>query len=336
MNHEEAFIKATRTFRDDEDDVLLRVAILKERADYRKYFTVELRKAVESAYSKIEEENTKGPGHFVDDEEVHNTSAHFLGKLRHRFGIQQLGIPPYRTTAEWLDVLDPRVDVRGIPAKVRRSVLPRLFYSPGIREVVSRSDRLPCSNKHPVEIANTTSTDCAPYERLWKIDLRKKPSQLVQEFKADLAVVDARRGMDPAAYKAWKQDRTRKRKEAWDHLKVWKMRRERKGFIEIARTLKIKTSTAKMNFYRAHELIEGIPYDSKRFKLENWNLRECKTCSDNPVNGGTCKNLCPDMEERVGRGKAYSIGLKTEQMQDLSTRDEWLTSEARELQTKEN
>src|SRR4030042_1091901 len=111
MKHEEAYKKASRTFRDDKDDVLLRLAILKERADYRKYFTVELRKAVENAYSKMEEASAKGPGHFADDEEVHITSANFLGNLRHRFGVIQLGIPPYFTAAEWLDVLDPLVDV---------------------------------------------------------------------------------------------------------------------------------------------------------------------------------------------------------------------------------
>ena len=138
MKHEETLKKTIQAFRDDDDDVLLRLALLKERADYRKFFTVALRRAVETAYSRIDEENAKGPGHFAD-EETENTIAVFLGKLRYRFGVQQLGIPAYRTLTEWLDVLDPLMDVREIPAKVRRSILPRLFYTSGIREVVPKS-----------------------------------------------------------------------------------------------------------------------------------------------------------------------------------------------------
>ena len=81
MKHEETLKKAIQAFRDDDDDVLLRLALLKERADYRKFFTVALRRAVETAYSRIDEENAKGPGHFAD-EETENTIAVFLGKLR--------------------------------------------------------------------------------------------------------------------------------------------------------------------------------------------------------------------------------------------------------------
>ncbi|MGB6409980.1 MAG: hypothetical protein WBF16_02130 [Candidatus Deferrimicrobiaceae bacterium] len=53
MKHEETLKKAIQASRDDDDDVLLRLALLKERADYRKFFTVALREAVETAYSKI-------------------------------------------------------------------------------------------------------------------------------------------------------------------------------------------------------------------------------------------------------------------------------------------
>jgi len=35
MKHEEAIKKALRSFRDEEEDALLRLALLKERADYR-------------------------------------------------------------------------------------------------------------------------------------------------------------------------------------------------------------------------------------------------------------------------------------------------------------
>lgn len=300
MKHEEAFKKTLRVFRDDEKDALLRLAILKERADYRKYFTPDLRKAVESAWSELDKEAAKGPGHFEADEGVYYTGANFLGTLRHRFSIRQLGIPPYFTSAEWLDVLDPLVDVWAIPARVRRRVLPRLFYTRGVNEVVPKPGQP--SKGHPYETGGIFSPDCAPYERLLKIDLRKKPVQLFREFKAVLTAVDARRGMDPAAYETWKQDRSRKREEAWQHLQVWRMRRERKNFGEIARTMstpskKVTIATAKKSFYRAYELIEERPYHPEDFRRTYWEVRKAelkRTCAICP-DRNNCTVLCPDV-----------------------------------------
>lgn len=343
MKHEEAIKKALRSFRDEEEDALLRLALLKERADYRGWFTVALRKTVEAAYARIGEENAKGPG-YIPDEETINALAAFKGELRHRFGIRGLTIPPSLTPTAWLDVLDPAVNVEEIPAKIRRAILPRLFYTPGVWEVVPKSVHLPCSNKHPAEGWETTSPECAPYERFWKIDLRKKRSQLLREFKARLDSVDAQRGMNPEAYEAWDQDRSRKREQAWQHLEVWKLRRERKGFIEIAKALRLKTrtgklatSTAKMRFYRAYELIEGHTYDQEKYKLTHWNLRECATCPEHPDRGGKCKELCPDILELVGKCvtpmKSHSK-IDEIEMKHLSA--EWFKRETRELQTKED
>jgi len=96
---------------------------------------VALRKTVEAAYARIGEENAKGPG-YIPDEETINALAAFKGELRHRFGIRGLTIPPSLTPTAWLDVLDPAVNVEEIPAKIRRAILPRLFYTPGVWEVV--------------------------------------------------------------------------------------------------------------------------------------------------------------------------------------------------------
>ncbi|HJX14585.1 MAG TPA: hypothetical protein VJ386_02550, partial [Candidatus Deferrimicrobiaceae bacterium] len=117
MKYEEAIKKVLRTFSDEEDESLLRLALLKERADYRKFFTVAQRAAVESACSRVEKENAKGPGHFTE-EETYDIIADFLGELRHRFCIQGLTIPRRLTPTGWLDVLDPLVDVGKIPAEV--------------------------------------------------------------------------------------------------------------------------------------------------------------------------------------------------------------------------
>jgi hypothetical protein len=57
MKNEEALNKAYRVFQGDEDDALLRLAILKERADYRTYFAENIGK-VKAAYSRDKSENT--------------------------------------------------------------------------------------------------------------------------------------------------------------------------------------------------------------------------------------------------------------------------------------
>ena len=50
MKNEEALNKAYRVFQGDEDDALLRLAILKERPDYRAYFAENIGK-VKAAHS---------------------------------------------------------------------------------------------------------------------------------------------------------------------------------------------------------------------------------------------------------------------------------------------
>jgi hypothetical protein len=329
MKHEEAIKKVLRTFRDDEDDALLRLALLKERADYRNFFTVALRKAVETAYSKIVEGNARGPG-YVPDEETSNTLANFRGVLRHRFGIRGLTIPLSLTTAEWLDVLDPIVDVWEIPANVRRAVLPRLFYTPGVWEVVPPSGLPSGRGEAPAKI---TSPYCAPYERLLRIDLRKKPARLLKEFGAILKAVDAHRGMNPEAYEAWRQDRTRKREEAWDYLKVWQMRRKipMPSFPEIAKELPITPEVAKWRFYRAYEMIYGERFNRdawEKDRAKEWEKhREIvpKTCKECPQwDSCTDADACPALFDEKKSGSVYLVPMGAGQYQE-EVSDEFLS-----------
>jgi hypothetical protein len=311
MKAQKTLNKAFAAFLGDEDDTLLRLAILKERADYRKYFTVERRKAVESAYSKIEKGNAKGPG-YIPDEKTSDTLADFQGELRFRFGIRD-SLPTrhnHPPLGQALDLLDPRADAREIPEAVRRSVLPHLFYTPGIREVIPAS--VQARRGRGEAPWRTTSPDCEPYERLWKIDLRKKPSQLLREFKGALAAVDGHREMDPGAYAGWTQDRTRKRAEAWTHLKVWQLRRRipKPSFAEIGKELRITEEAAKKSLLRAGELIYGRPFTRKVWE----EMRE------------EYSELCPEMfEERIST-REYMPNNFTE-IADSYSYNEWLTRE---------
>ena len=209
--------------------------------------------------------------------------------------LRRFGILPSsyagRPIEEWATFFDPLTDAKDAPEEVRRYILPWLFYWPGVREVVSLT---------PPESVVTVirgkrecpriveDAECEPYQRLYKIDLRKKPAQMLQEFKAALDAEDARRKMVPAEYAAWKQDRTRKREQAWTHLEAWRLRRQVPipSFPEIAKRLRITPAAAKKSFYRAYELIYGKPFD-----LEAWK----KDRAENPF------KICVNCPQRKGR-----------------------------------
>lgn len=94
-----------------------------------------------------------------------------------------------------------------------------------------------------------------------------------------------------------KTESRRKRDETWQQLKVWRLRRQRKSFLQIKQETGIKVDTAKKAFGRAYELIEGSRYDPKRYKelykkIKTSELKHtCATCQDRD----NCKEPCPDV-----------------------------------------
>jgi transcriptional regulator len=113
-------------------------------------------------------------------------------------------------------------------------------------------------------------TDLMPYERLLKVDLRKKESQIIDEFKKflsyEIKVQSAANNLDLKAIPKWKSDNSRFRKEGWNQLKVLKMRNQGISFPEIASRIGIqdKKNTgyrAKQMYYAAFEKIYGTRYD---------------------------------------------------------------------------
>ena len=227
MKNEEAINRAYRTFTGDEDEALLRLAILKWRNDYRAYFAENIGK-VKAAYSRRMEERAKGPGN-PPDAEAENTIHRFREEMLRRFRILPSSYAA-RPIEEWASFFDPLIDARTAPAEVRGYILPYLFYWPVVHEVVSLTppDEVVTVLKGNGECPRIVeSAECAPYERLYKIDLRGKPAQVLREFKAALESVYAHRGINPAAYKEWKQDRSRKREEAWRDLDIYRLWRDK-------------------------------------------------------------------------------------------------------------
>jgi len=126
MKNEEALNKAFRVFQDDEDDALLRLAKLKERADYRAYFAGNIGK-VKAAYSRRMEERAKGPRCPLD-EEAENTIRRFREEMLRRFRILPSSYAA-RPIEEWASFFDPLIDARTAPAEVRDRKSTRLNSS---------------------------------------------------------------------------------------------------------------------------------------------------------------------------------------------------------------
>ncbi len=276
------------------EDWRLRLAPIKESAGYREFWAEYAPKA-RQAYEETEELNRELQSATSDAEisaafELHkeavSTLTDFNSRL-HAFGLQG----PYCAA---LTALDPRTD--DIPEK-----LPLLFCEhPATMQVETPGAPLEGRAGTPLK---RVPEALKPSERILKIDLSRKRGELVEEFKRYLDTVEYYRTSEdvPEAwrknYEQWEPDRSRFRAEAWQALKVYRLRRNRKSYLEISRTLEIKVPAAKKAFRRAYELIENRPYDKAYFRREVQLVRLPelqKTCDTCPAREA-CEELCPDV-----------------------------------------
>jgi len=212
---------------------------------------------------------------------------------------------------------------------VRRSTLPAddvkimKILDPFLKDMPERKDipkRLPFNFVNPlsvfgVETANGVShvesggvtleyaLRMKPSERLLKADLSRKRAELIDDFKRFIDAVDYFRndteingGINSENYSKWEPDQTRFRKEAWQQIEVWKLRKEKKTFAEIARRLDISEDAAKQRFYKAYERTQEKKYDQEKYNKIAYIVRKdemkniCETCPHRQ----TCCELCPD------------------------------------------
>lgn len=286
------------------EDWRLRLAILKENAEYRQFWAENIDsikkayKDIDDYYSKLPNSGKIGltPEQFEGMENECATDFEILQKFDSFLWFFCEIRPPAVIHDNMIDVLDP---LSNIPEK-----LPFVFKD---RPAVVGLET-PKNVDTPIEAKYQTTLGCAidhlkPSERILKIDLSRKRGELIENFKTFLDNVEYLRKIDPRQenYKKWSPNNTRYRAEVWKALEVWKMRRKRKTYPEISRRLKIKESTAKMAYRRAYELIEGKPYNPEIFKLRYGEIKKtdlrnpCETCPNHPKNGGTCSELCPDV-----------------------------------------
>jgi len=284
--------QAPHVYQADEEECLLRLAIIKERFSYRAFFA-EYKDRALAACSRYMEANATWPGREVDEETDDILNSFSAGMRQHGISdpVTIVICTRNRITHEQIfNLLSPRVDARTLSEEVREVVTQLFPVDPGIRQVIKIDGGDVLDALHP-----DFSTVCAPHERLLKIDLRTKPAHLLKEFKAFIESVEANRINDPESYAGWEQDRTRKRKETWLYLEVWKRRRMREKFKDIAAGMRISLDDAKNYFYRAYEVTQGRPY--KKEQWQEWltsdqgNGRTCHDCLDRDG----CRTPCPDV-----------------------------------------
>jgi len=252
----------------EREDLRLRLAFLKESSNYRLF------------WQETGEDRASG-------------RERFCAELARRFGIKVPLYNIYRQDAfaAVTSALDPfQTD---IPSR-----LPFRFdvaESP-ITQVVDFNDpHCPCEWNHCMAMPQQIK----PHERILKVDLSRKRGELLAEFTRLLDSVQQQREWNIYAdnYGQWAQDNSRHRREAWAHLEIWRLRRQRKTFAEIADALSIQLSAAKKGFARAYEQIEGRGYDPERFgeQYKQVHAKElAKTCETCPLRE-TCTELCPDV-----------------------------------------
>ncbi len=261
----------------DFEENRLRLALLKENFQYKDFFDeIRDKLTAESARDKLRD------------------------ILKNRYGIRVSLLSEHY--ADVLSLLDPRHDIDDVPLPVQKRFLPVLFNEPAVRLVPVNNEQAKEYNAlaYPVDAkkydqlaadgfwkmyAVFCPSRMQAHERLLKVDLSKKRSDIEAEFGRflDTVAVDG--------------DRRRFRNEAWKHLAVWKLYRERRSFKAVAELMKEKQSTVSMRYYRAIELTQGKKYDPAEMKKAFARVRKSElklTCAACPKRG-TCKTLCPEL-----------------------------------------
>ena len=156
----------------------------------------------------------------------------------------------------------------------------------------------------PLHYITAEEAEVEPAVRLLAVDFSRKKNEIMKDISYCYDQIAESRAKNGYGWKCfvdnytkWEPDTNKPRKETWNHLKVWRLRRQRKTFLQIFQETKIRVDAAKKAFARAYELIEGRCYDPKRYKREYAEIQAPelkKTCSTCPARND-CAELCPDV-----------------------------------------
>ena len=161
-------------------------------------------------------------------------------------------------------------------------------------------------------VSQERATALRPSERLLLINLERPKAEILTAVADYIDTVNELRREPPDRlrdnYAQWSVEATRRRQETWDHLRVWRLRRQRKTYLEIKRSTGIRVPAAKKAFARAFELIEGRKFDPVYYQkhYEKINKFELPTTCGTCPHRNTCSDPCPDMlafidQDQVGQ-----------------------------------
>ena len=301
-------------------DDRLRMALLKEKSAYREFWKkFGGAEGVIATYRLKQEYYKKNPDPIGHVAPGHNCPAdkdfyEFVVGLFGSFGIVVTDELTYDSLQKNLEALNPYPEELPDP-------LPFHFrQSPAVTQLVDWN-----INNAPSEHDYTVPVDVAikrlqPWERLVRIDLRRRNEDILNELSRFLKRVAASRKNPESCnhlrvtadcrvehidwadnYEQWQLDDTRARVEVWRNIKIYRMRRgaNKKNFKQIGKELGMKADAAKQAFASVYSRIEGRKYDNDKKLLKKVDKEElkrtCATCRDKPERGGNCKVPCQDV-----------------------------------------
>lgn len=278
-------------------DDRLRLAILKESAAYRAFWGKHGGKEAVSAYVEVYFSNNPD----LQAQKVPPEMRELADALSDGLNAFGVIIKANQTGDDLLQSLDPFNEESP-------ESLPVTFWVevPVVQVIDLERSRL---IEYDFFIDKSQVDTLSPSERILVIDVSCRKNEILKEVERFLDSIKEARGIAHLLpdeeyrknYEMWQPDISRRREEAWNHLKVWRLRRQRKSYLEISHQTGIRVDAAKKAFTRAYELIEGRRYDPERFKRTHAEIqapelkRTCKTCPERD----TCNELCPDLHPHI-------------------------------------
>lgn len=238
---------------------------------------------------------------YPDHEGSQHDMANYLWQHCPAFGIEPLSFPApffHLSENEISTLLDPEKDTSQLSQKAIE-LLPNLFEQPIINIGMKSKGDVVQLERNGTILQESQNIEMRPYERLLKLDMRRKKADIVAELDAfiDREQKRYRRYTD----EGWNPDSTRSSKEAWTQLKIWQLWKQGQGFKRIVPQVNMTYDAVKMAFHKAYERIYNIPYniidvwENESRSVPMPDIKQfCKNCSDYP-----CKTPCPEYLELI-------------------------------------
>ncbi|MDD5772371.1 MAG: hypothetical protein PHX78_02780 [bacterium] len=249
------------------EDSKIKLMILKENPEYNKFFT---------NFLEWDKKSRGKKGRVWP-----RGSFNFFGLAGIRFFLPHHIFYKYD---EIIDLINPKKDISTVSEKLIAAVLPRLFYDHSVELI--EFDELKTSKRHIFHEANWIRTmysgdQLEPWERIYKIDLRKGKTHILKEFDGILK----KTYLKNENWNPYNKEIKRNRSEVLKQLKVWKEYKKTENFPEIAEKLKIPLSTVRDQYCRAHLLITGKVYDlTSKYTNDEKELEANMLCEKCPHN----------------------------------------------------